>query len=539
MPTIADSFVYQQSAILEERIGSSAMDLLQFDDPIFEEMVLNPMAINAQLFNANGGRDYLIKKRFTPRGVTGVIQGGHLRGMQNLYGPPMVDAGSKHLAGDIDNTNVAASPRETLFNQSFGMTMKLWGVDTDLLILKTMLDLDATDANISEHFMPHIDGFARNIRKFLCNSWHADPTNGYRMCTTGAASTISVDAGTKTFTFKPAEGTLFKFTRGQRIDFRDPSTDVPINSTAGSEATRVAVYVDDIDPYENIVSCFCLSNATFTWAVAASLASMNVVPAGVYTVADGYQGFYSWKHFYVPGHNNTAAQNYILRDDAITTTSLDYIDVRKHKAFKSGRFPNFGVLNEMNVLRVIQTMQAANTAFGHDYDTFFVGEGAILKLWEQYQGAVEFDRGNPGGSPANLQNLGLQSGNRVKFRLGDFVLEGIQNRYFDRGTGLIMKRKNNWAIITPPSPKTPSGSSRYAPKVNAKMPFEFTMSWLQDGNPLYPVAVVDAEDQVSPMPEWGRMPGQIRAQMVPVEQIPMVAIEGMSTSFTYSTPEGS
>lgn len=529
--TIADCLTDRESIVIREEIGSDVTMVMPSLEPWFRDMILGSARAGVEFetnFAGKLGRSLLMKKRFSGS-LTGVIRGGQQSDFFTAAGDLTTDHGNTHYR--LAPTQTWPDPTPGAVAAKYGFTSTIYGVDTNLLIELGMLQLEATPANIAEHLTPLVRGFGRNIAYFFANSWHADPANQYRLCGLGPASgdyAYSVDTTNKRITFTPSNFCSHKFAQGMQVDlFSDATTRKNEASTV-----RIVTTVDDVDDWSGQVTLqIDPSDSTFaTWSGQLG-DNAYVKHADTYDSTWGHRGFYSWKNFAVWG-GSANADNRILRDQAITTTSNDYLDIRTHSWCRSGYHSGVGALTERRMMGILENARNAMLRWGHSLDTGVMSRGIINNIFETYQAREQFERGATPGSPVTMQTLGRFNG--LRYRYEDMVLDLEVSQFMDLGQCVFFRRQGNWALITPPSP---AGVQRNGiiqdEELDPVIPLEFPMGAIaKNSNPWVPYSkVVNSV----PLPtQYTMLPGQIKAQFMPIEQIPMLVLDGVSTSLTWS-----
>lgn len=535
MPTIANSLTNRNKVTLEERLSRPATQLMPKIDPCFRDMILSQTKTGAKLFENMGGRDWQMKKRYYGS-VGGVLRQGNVSGYKFLVGDQTALMGSNLQRSTAASTlATGVDPLLGAKAKSFGMTMDMHVMEGDFYLHQNVMDMEAIEANIREFVNPEMVGVARNVAITFADMFHADPGGNLKICSLGASTGTSpyvIDAGNKKITFFPVEKTTARFAKGQMVDLYSGTTQKNVTAAPAT----LPLYVDSVNHWQNKVVLAAGSADDFTQITNGNLGSTtNVHLANQYDATYGFRALYAWKNWAVWENSATTAQNYVLRDQAVVgTEDEDYIDCRKHPEFQSGYFENFGTVTETKLTQVMETVWQTATAHGLDFDTLMFSRGILQNISEQYASVQSFDRGNPGGKPSMFTSLGRDDGFQI--RLGDRTLEGYLSNYLESGTILGMLRKNNWALVTPPVPS--GGRSKVAgmsdESLDAAIPFDFYMTRLGAGQPNIPYMVTDASGVVQPT-QLTRFPFRIRAQFIPVRQIPMFVLTGCTESRLYSS----
>ena len=530
--SIADTILDRDSIAIKELIGRNVVTMMPSTEPWFRDMILGATKAGVTVegdFNSGLGRAMRMKKRFSGS-LAGVIRGGQTSDFFTLAGDKTVDHADRHHFLEANQT--WPDPMDGPVASTRGLTSTIYGVETNLAVSLSMMNLEATEANIKEHINPLITGFAKNIALFFANSWHADPANQYRLCGLGPSAgdlAYSIDAANYRITFTPSNRCVHKFAPGMSVDlYKDATTRANLVAAGG----RAKLTVADFDPWSGVVILQAESDNFAVWATTANLTSAAYVKyADTYDSTLGHRGFYAWKNFAVWG-GAANADNYILRDQAITDTVNDYLDIRKYSEFRSGYQPNVGTLTERKLGNYLENAQGAMFPYGYSFDTGIFAPGIVNNVFESYQARENFDRGATPGAPVVMRTLGLGSGFRVQYE--DLVYDIFVSRFMDDGLGTFFKRKGNWALITPPTaPGVLQNGVVNDEELDPIIPLEFPMSALGgSGNAWMGYSKV-VNNAVLPT-EYKMLPGMIRAQMMPTTQIPMLVLSGINSSRVYS-----
>lgn len=533
--SIQDTLFDVNSESIREELGRRAIQFLPRQAPVFRDMILGSMDAGVEFMNAHLGRDLQMKQRFH-NVFSGVIRGGQTSDFFQLVGDKNTTVGAIGFNPQANQT--VPNPLDQMSPKGFGLTTTLYGVDTNLLLSATMMRLDATKANIREHVMPQLRGHGALIAKYVANAFYADPDKQYRLGSLGPSAgdgNYVIDGTAKTITFEPPEETTFKFQKGMEVDvFKDATT------RANEIATvRTLLWVLFTDDWTNTVVIGVKSDDTTfaTWGTIGNLAEDSfVVPANAFTTTFGHRGPYSWRSWAVGG-GVTDAENRILRDQAITTTANDVIDIRIHEQFKSGFFGGplgssgaFGALTERKFMTILSRTRTAFLRYGYDVDTWLAADGIWESAFDQYQSRERFNR--TGDAPSSVMG-GLTGG--FTFQHGDKVNELFSDLMMDKGVLLGMRRKKNWALVSPPSePRSQKAHGQLqSEELSPLIPIEFTMpNFTGTDSVVFPV--LKTGDGLAQPTEYLQMPGVMRLQFIPVKQIPMVVVEGVTDNKVYA-----
>lgn len=537
MPTVANSLFDRNAAVIKEEIGNSAMEFMAQEDPIFREMILGDM----DMVSPNElGRDLKFKKRFYGA-LTGVIRGGHVTQDASansiggkyaaLYGEGTTALGPKMytqtVARTFPNALHGANPRP------YGLTGGLYNVETNLFLTMSMLNLDATPANIMEHVVPTFKGFAKHIARWAANSFHADPDNGYSLASLGLSTggnAYSRDSSARTIKFFPTEEVAHRFEVGMALDIYSDTSGTRVNELS---SVRILCFVAAVDYWANEVTLVTAAtdvdgNAiTFntTFSVVNIGESAYVTFAEYYDTNDSeYKGLYTWRHWMKFG-GSTNAQKRLLGDDAETGTADDYIDVEVHPQFKSGLFANVGSLTERTMLAHLDRAFSALGVWGYELDTLIASEGVWLNMFDSKQGFERQLRDGPG----NVNDFGLQEGFTIVHN--GKTVRGVTSRWLEDGLIMGTRRSGNWNLLVPPSPGEAQGQLPDPEgDLSSKIPLEFIVPFLTgSGSTRFPILTSNGE-----LTQGTQMPGWIRMQMVPGDQIPGCVWSDVNTTRVYT-----
>lgn len=531
--SISDTLFSANSTVIKELIGENVELLMPEIDPTFRDMILSSMTVEDA--SNRIGRDWKIKRRFMS-GLAGVIEGGNQSNFFNMVGDTTTAYGNKLLTHALNET--WPDPTQGRSQAPIEMAMTLYSINTNLMLTLGMLQAEAIPANIKEYVMPILTGFAKNIALWMANSWHADPENEFRLASFDGAS-ATWNNTTKRLAFTPTENTTHKFFVGQELDcfFEDIGTGGPILVNAegtGASATRSPCFVDSVDYWTGEVTLqFGASNVDLTAGFSIAIADADGAfvtnartKGGTNTVPTFTKGFYAWKSFAVHGGTPAAASSKILKNLA---DSSEFIDVTVHPEFRSGVFQSVGELTETKLLQYLEASERALSPFGWYLDTILAPEGVWLNMFDSRQSMEQIDRT---GRPGSLNSLGLAEGFSITSQGRTY--QGYTSRFMNSGEVLAFRRQNNWKILTPPDPSGVTRSSLPGREgQDAKFPFTFVGGALQgngqDKMPLYATATPQNGSATVTLPTEGvQMPGMLRCQMVPEEQIPMMVLTGVN-----------
>lgn len=540
MPDTVSNTLFDRDAItIKEIIGNEAEDTLPEMSPFFwDELLVGDEASGFEL-----GRDLLFKKRFYGS-ISGVARHDHLDNYSALYGDPTVSAGynlqRQTAAGTWPSGAAGAIARP------YGITGRLHAIKFNLWLTKTMMELDAIPANIMHHVVPVLRGFGKLVATEICGSFHADPDQQFRLASLGPSAgdgAYIITTADRTIRFFPPERTSHRFQVGLPVDiFSDATT--RRNQTAGG--VRIPLWVDSVDPYTNSVVLTTGSDDTLfdgggdDWGTIATLgANAYVTEMDQYTATGGvgHRNFYAWRSWTVWGPNADGnAANRVLRSAAITTTVNDYIDIRQHAEFRSPHFDVNGPLTERKLLEYLDSMENGFSYWGYDADTVMLARGIVLNMFNQYQSKEIFDRGSTPGALGRVQPMGARGGFSITSMSGK-TYTGATNPFLETGTAVVMRRRGNWAIISPPKGAGIQRGGGNGLDVPSKIPLDFLMPALGASSIKWPVQLTSSGDAgaEAAVTELCQIPSYTRMQIVPTKQIPAMVLEGITESRMYST----
>lgn len=531
MAIIADSFFDAQSTVIKELIGDSVQEFMPDTTGAFRDMILGEMA------TSNGqdilGRDLKFKLRFAGT-LTGVIEGGNTHGKVTLYGDQTQDFGSKMMVHEQSQT--WPNPLRSASAKPYGMTGELRSFLTELPLPVSMLRLDAIEANIKQHLVPHLRGFGRQIALLFANQFWARQDQSFRLGSLGTSSNYTIDATNFTITFAPTEKSTYRFSVGQPVEiWADAST---IVSKADASSSPVLGFVSNVDHWGGQITIQfdpreTAENgaaATFaTWATTGNLDNAFVVYAKTNN-SNAFEGLYSIWDWLKTGTTGATdpTHDYILGDAAITTGAEDFLNVRNHAQFRSGKFDVSGALTRNKLLSYLQTAFDALNPYGYTIDSLFASRGVFLNMFDQ-QLSRETIMADLGGSQVgSLRNMGLQDGFSITFE--GQTIEGMTERFLEDGNLVGFRRKNNWQLL---SPQEPAGASSSSGKGDidkpSKIPLGFLMPLVGHDKSIFPL--LDGNGNPT---DFARMPGYINAQYVPINQIPGFWLENITTTREFS-----
>lgn len=543
IPSVSGSTVDRLSGAIREVLPQSLyVDLLCLD-PIFEDVVLGTAGL---IPVGQAGRDLKYRRRFHGSN-TGVIRGDNLDNYSTLYGDATTSLNptlnSNAVASKIflqQLSTVWPDPTNGARINEYGITFGLYAFKTNFMITLTEMALDNMPAATREFVKPLIKGWSNNILQFFVNSFYA---NGNKLGTFPATvASADVDGTNKRVALRPTEKSTLRFSPGMEIDVWPstfPSSGNRMNQADGSSANtttakRVRCFVDNVDDVENIVylvlDAASIDASTFTFATnfnTTSLISAYVTPAETYSSA-GFANFFGWRKFAKWGATAAAADNVILDTDAVTSggTVADLIDVRVHSEHKSYHKTVSGQLTNESLARTLAGVYRGFMRNGDRVDTLIGCDGLWRNMVEQL---VVMQRIETGGKPSSMSGRG--SDIEGKFIVDGRVYDNKTSMYLEDGIMLGVRKGGNWQLAVPPSA---TGVKHGMADVPNKIPVEMLLPAMTGGAMTkFPILKINGQSNAMPT-EASMMPGQVRAQLFPKDQIRMLVMDGITTSRDFS-----
>ena len=532
MPTVAGSLLDRNAPVMREVIGNAAFEFMAKEDPAFREMILSGM----DMMSANElGRDLRFKMRFYG-GLTGVIRGGHV----------VTDASNNNIGGNLaalfGEATTALGPK--LFTQTvqrtfpnalhganplpYGLTGTLYAIETNLYLTLTMMSMDALPANIKDHVMPVLRGFAKHISRFAANAFHANQDDQYRIASFGPSSggnAYSRDNAARTLTFFPVEEVAHRFEVGMGVDLFSSAT-VRVNEISD---VRILLFVSAVNYWTNEVTLVSAAVTVDGDAVthATTYSNANIGESAFVCFAEQFEtgtntfkGLYGWRDWFVNSGN-------LLRSQAITDADIDSASVDDHPEFRSGRFQNVGTLTERGLLQYLATTTNALEPWDYFIDTLIAAPGIWTNMFDQMQA---FERQDRTDRPGSLNSLGLKEGFAIQHEGKTY--RGFTSKWLEKGVMMGIRRGGNWRVLVPPSPSEFRTNALPDPEndLDNRYPIEFVVPALTGTESLrFPILTSSGE-----LTHGTQMPGWIRMQFAPGEQIPGVFWEGIDDNRIYS-----
>jgi len=529
MASIANSLFDRNKDVVKELIGNMAFELLPQTDPIFMGMLLPEFSTESDSL----GRDMLFKKRFYGS-LTGVIQGAQKSNQFTITGDQTTSpVGAPKLFRNLPQETFP-DPREGPNPNPFNLAGTIYAIETNFLITLSMLQLDATPANIKQHVVPVFRGFARNIAQWAANSWYLDREQQFRYSELGPSSgtgSYTVDPTTNfTITFFPPQREVRRYIQGQAVEIRKISDNTLVSKSDTTNA-RARLFVASADVLKNKV--VLASEETATDGTAAPLATWDgnlgdsteqIVLADQTDASDVIEGLYSWRDWYKfpPDSGATNAQKRLLGSSAITANN-EFIDVTQHPEFQSFHASSVGPLTETKLLAHLDTMESMFEMYGYFVDTLIAASGIWLNVFDIRRAKERVDRTN---RPGSITNLGLGKGFGIESQTGR-VYTGVTSRYLEKQTIIGTRIASNWSLVVPPDPDQLSRAGTQMNEV-PKIPLIFVNEALS-GSDRFPITSGGL------LTEAAQFPAMIRMQYAPREQIPGAVWEGVDDNVILST----
>lgn len=526
MPTISNTLLDRNSAVMREEIGTAAVEMMAEMDPTFRDIIFDEMSVRTARANELG-RYWEIKKRFFGS-MTGATRSGHLSNHWSLFGDETQRVGNRLYTQSLLQT--FPDPLDSANPRPYGLTMTVYSEEFSIPFTLGELQMEATPSVIRDFLTPKFKGFSKLIAHKFATAWFADQENGYLLGVVPAAGSVTyaVDATNgDTVRFVPtdingniATNLISKFHVGMPVDLRHATTHVRYNESGGS---RIRCFVQDVDGWTGEITLVFAPGFTASAAGVADhrITWMNSYNASGSGLTAGYKGFYSWRDFFKFGHASDAAQKRILGSQASSTTD-EFIDVDVNSDFKSGLWANVGALNERKLEAYLTRVYAALGRLGYTIDTLLGSEGISLNIWEQQIGREVINRDK---SPGSVGGLGRTGGVGFQYtHPSGRTLRLFESQFLELGTMLGMRRKGNWEMVVVPDPEQVKRGG--LPDNPNKIPLVFPVAALTGTNSnRFPI--LDGQGRLT---EGTFIPCYARCQMVPREQIPGVVWTGITTS---------
>lgn len=537
--TVASLFDTHKDRI-EERISKAFEVFLMQADPVWRETVLSATGVGP--VDALG-RGYEVVK-FFQNAAAGVIESGSPRKDWTTYGDNSMVA-----YGDKLNVQGASQTFPDALEDPSGTPVKLRvGMRSILTNLKQTLgekQAEATPALVGSITAPRMVAFARNMARRICSSWYVSQSSNYRLCGVGISTgteAYTVDGTAKTLRFYPSNKAVARLAVGDRVDiFRNiSSVPVRLNDTAVTAggvvtgdgagqtfATRIKAFISKVNKMSGWVEiqfdpATAAGKFTTTGSLTAGQISTDAYIVWANSTIGGaafvdIPGLNSWMKF----GGSTNADNYILGDEALGTTTTGIVDVSKHPEFQSFYKAVNGVLTEHRLNLYLDRVTEAFEDDGHFIDTLVTTQGVIRAAAAQKEARMYLDRT---GRVSSLAMEGEDGKGMVHHHDGrEYKI--FTSRWMEYGTMQGYRRAGNWTRYTPPSmPGSQTGGG-----VEAGIPFEFLVPSIT-GLPTTQWPVYSSGN----LTDVSQMPGHLRMTMIPEKQVRGLKLASITEERIYS-----
>lgn len=527
MAIVADSLFDRHSDRIEEIINKNIEVFLPGLDPVWRDTIVTSQGVGP----ADAiGRDMKILKVYMGS-MAGVLEQGAPRNDLPLYGDATTAVGTRMHTQSLGQVwpDPLSGPNPLPYRLGVGMRSMM----SNIMFTLGELQAEAVPAFIGEVIAPKLEGFAKNISHTLCNYWYLNQNDSYAICQVSGMTASG--SGPYYLTFSPSNNAVDRFYVGQRLDVWDDVTSAPDlanathgikNSTDGTKANRVEVYVDYVDELQNEVRLVSAVDAfTATGAMAQSVTNDDwILYAGsvdeTANTGSGFAGINSWLKSGASGDNN----QYLLGDDR---DQSNQIDVSQHPEFKSFTKGSVGTLTEHKLRQYLRRFHASKNKYGQYIDCLIASDGVWLAYEATRIGRERLDRTGRLSSVASGQG----SDEGFAFTMDGRTYNGYTSTYVADGEVYgIRKGGNNWKRYVPPTPK---GYTKFD-KADGFIPFNFIASALTGtGTNKLPIFDSSASGNRSQVTEGVQMPGVLRMQLVP-DQPAGMKLTGVTTDQQWS-----
>lgn len=534
MAITVGSMLDRQSQTIQELIGRTAVEIGINVSGFFDEFVLS----DADVIGDNIlGRDMVWKKKFYGS-LAGVIEGGKKTSHFGLYGDITDAQGVKFARQTL--TQAFPDATQSVHPIPYGLQGGLYSLTFNLMITLGTLQLQATPANIKEHVRPLFMGLAKNIGHFIDNAWNLDGSDQFALAGLGpntGTGAYTLQSSANTITFFPTNQITRRFEVGQEVDLF-------VSTTRVNEASnvRIAVRVQSVDDWNNKVILVTddvdVAGSSFTWTNVFTTTTLgngtcNVVAAN--TDDDGagaFEGIYGWRRWIVPGDDAQAvdhASNVLLGSDAQGSLNNGKISVLQHPEFRSGKFTSIGDLDETTLLSILERAESALGRRGMMTDRLVAAEGIWLDVFDSLQPRSMFNRGN--AEPGAIRQLGMKG--PFEIVSSEHTYMGTTDRKLPDGEIVSLKTRGNWSIV---APNDPQGTQRGAMDAHggrgfSKIPALFVVPALSGNSSIRALMYTSNGQQLT---EGSQMPGYVRMNLIPKDQIPGFILTGVNSTRRYA-----
>ena len=563
--SIIDTQSVRIEEIINKSIGVFAPSLSKFwEDHVISNSNLAP--------SGDIGRDFKVLKTFMG-GLAGVIRPGGPSADFGLYGDGTTTIGDKLFMQGLSNT--FPDPRAGTNPRPYRLGIPLRTSNANIMMTLGELQAEATEALIGEIIAPKLEGFARNIALFLCNSFYTSQNNSYELATlkSGGVTIVSVPEGGT-----PAQAlcvdltydnyAVDRFQVGMQCSIGSVSTSTytpgtiktsvgTVGNTAGSPIAWVVSAVDELTGkvYFKPLAVLTETGATAFQVVTgdwkayapASIggdagtaptntltADMVIVPYGLAgstatpwaTNANPYftgiAGIRSWMKFGDTNGSTFSVNNTLLGSES---DSNNRINVNAHPEFKSMRVSlSNQPLTEHALRKILRRWHMAKGKYGKTIDTLIASDGVWLAYEATRIGREIIDRTN---GVSSLANQG--SKDTFAFSMDGRTYKGITDSFVEKGVVYGLKGGSNWKRYVPNDQK---GTTKFD-KADSWVPFRFVANALgMPGNKI-PMFNSSGSGNYNMVTEGAQMPGWLRMQLVP-DQPDGILLTNVAEDRTYS-----
>ena len=561
--TIIDTESVRIEEIINKSIGVFAPSLSKFwEDHVISNSNIAP--------SGDIGRDFKVLKTFMG-GLAGVIRPGGPSGDFGLYGDAATTLGEKLFMQGLSQT--FPDPRQGPSPKPYRLGIPLRTSNANIMMTLGELQAEATEALIGEIVAPKLEGFARNIALFLCNSFYTSQNNTYELTTLQTSSFTWVrsdNANTNLSTSYSNNSStgwalcldltydnyaIDRFQIGMQVDIGVLASS-PVTWTSrqvtpnGGSATSVMWIVSAVDELTGKVYLTPVDTTNFkpltfntTAPVLTSGAAGDIViPYGLngtaaapwssnLTVANGgagnayftgIAGIRSWMKFGDANGSTSNANNTMLGAES---DPGNRINVNTHPEFKSMTVSlNNQPLTEHSLRKILRRWHMAKGKYGKTVDTLVASDGVWMAYEATRIGREIVDRT---GGLSSLANQG--SKDTFSFSMDGRTYKGITDSFIEKGVVYGMKGGSNWKRYVPNDQK---GTTKFD-KADAWVPFRFVANALgMPGNKI-PIFNSSGTGNLNMVTEGAQMPGWLRMQLVP-DQPDGILLTNVAEDRTYS-----
>lgn len=552
--TLIDTQSVRVEEIINKSIGVFAPSLSKFwEDHVISNSNLAP--------SGDIGRDFKVLKTFMG-GLAGVIRPGGAAGDFGLYGDQSYALGDKLFMQSLSNT--FPDPRAGVNPRPYRMGIPLRTSNANIMMTLGELQAEATEALIGEIIAPKLEGFARNIALFLCNSFYTSQNNNYELCAIQSQGSGNManwrrldNAAQGTAPVAASNGWAYeldltfdnyaidRFQVGQQLDIGAFSTTTWSSRQVtpnGGSATSVAWIVGAVDELTGKVSLIPVDRTTFlplTFNTTAPVltgftAGDLVIPFGLPGTSStpftgtanpyftGIAGIRSWMKFGDGNGSTSNSTNTLLGAEA---DSANRINVNVHPEFKSMRVSLANQpLTEHALRKILRRWHMAKGKYGKTVDTLIASDGVWLAYEATRIGREIIDRTN---GVSSLANQG--SKDTFAFSMDGRTYKGITDSFVEKGVVYGLKGGSNWKRYVPNDQK---GTTKFD-KADSWIPFRFVANALgMPGNKI-PMFNSSGSGNYNMVTEGAQMPGWLRMQLVP-DQPDGILLTNVAEDRTYS-----